>query len=127
MFMKLEFDRDQLVKALNRIGTVVEKRSTMPILGNVLVEAKDKSVRLTATDLETTIQSDCPAKVLEPGLVCVPARSFTEIVKELPDRVGKLKKLENEGLSIGSGKAHFKVVGAPTEKFPKVLEATQFK
>src|SRR5690242_6710003 len=125
--MKLEFDRDQFVKALQKIGSVVEKKSTMPILGNVYFEAKDKSIRLIATDLETTVQSDCPAKVTEPGTMCVPARSLIDIVKELPERTGRMKKTENDWISVESGKAFFRMVGTPAEKFPKILEASQFK
>jgi len=125
--MKLEFDRDQLSKALQKIGSVVEKKSTMPILGNVFLEARDKTIRLIATDLETTIQSECMAKVTEEGTLCVPARSLIDIVKELPERTGRMKKTENEWVSVESGKACFKVVGTPAEKFPKALEASQFK
>ncbi|MFH1017172.1 MAG: DNA polymerase III subunit beta [Pseudomonadota bacterium] len=125
--MRIEFDRDQLTKGLLRIGTVVERKTTMPVLGNVLLEAAGKSLHIIATDLETTIESECPVKVLEEGKVCIPARNLIDIVKELPERVGRLKKGENEWMLLESGKAQFRVVGVPAEKFPRVTEPGQFK
>jgi DNA polymerase III subunit beta len=125
--MKIEFDRDLFTGALQRTGNIVERKTTMPILGNVLLEATKDSLKLTTTDLETTIQCECPAKVQQEGVACIPARNLLDIVRELPDRVGRLKKGENEWLTLESGKAHFKVVGAPSDKFPKVMEPEQFK
>jgi DNA polymerase-3 subunit beta len=125
--MRIEFDRDQLSKALLRIGTVVERKTTMPVLGNVLLEASGKTLRIIATDLETTIESECPVKVGEEGKVCIPARNLIDIIKELPDRAGRFRKGENEWMLLESGKAQFRVVGVPAEKFPKITEAGQFK
>jgi DNA polymerase III subunit beta len=125
--MKIDFDRDQLAKALQRVGAVVEKKSTMPALGNVLLEAGGKSLTLTGTDLETTIQSTCPAKVVEEGRICVPARSLMDIVKELPEKTGRFSKGENDWMILESGKAHFRVVGMPPDKFPKQMEKEPFK
>ncbi len=125
--VKIEFDRDQLAKALQRVGTVVEKKSTMPALGNVLLEAKDKELTLTATDLETTIQSTCAVKVTEEGRICIPAKSLLDIVKELPNRTGTLSRTDNDWMILESGKAHFRVVGMEPNKFPKVLNKEEFK
>lgn len=124
--MKIEFDREQLNRALQKVGTVVERKSTMAALGNLLLEAKDKILTITATDLETTIQSTCPVKTVEEGRICIPARNFTEIVKELPEKTGKFSKTENEWMRLESGKAQFRVVGMSPEKFPKILETGQF-
>ncbi len=124
--MKIEFDRDQLSKTLHQIGSVIEKKSTMPILGNILIEATVDRLAVLATDLEIGIRSECPVKVLTEGRVCVPARSFLDIVKELPEKTGKLRKGENDWLVIESGKAQFRIVGMKAEEFPQMLSPTSF-
>src|SRR6266446_2024050 len=125
--MKIEFDRDELGKALQKMGTVVEKKTTMPILGNVLLEATGERLAISATDLEIGIRVECPVKVLTEGRICVPARNLIDIVRELPDVAGRLRKGENEWMLLESGKAQFRVVGMTAEEFPQMLSPTSFR
>ena len=125
--MKIEFQRDSFGKALQSVGTVVEKKTTMPILGNILLEAKGDRLQISATDLEIGIQATCPVRVLTEGRVCVPARSLIDIVRELPDEKGTLRKGDNEWLVVESGKAQFRVVGMVADEFPKMQPKDKFK
>ena len=125
--MKIEFDRDDLTRCLQQVGTVVERKTTMPILSNILLEASKDSITVSATDLETSMIYKCPAVISEQGKVCIPAKSLMDIVRELPEKKGKLSKSDNEWMNLESGKAQFRVVGTNADKFPKLSETDQFK
>ena len=125
--MKIEFDRDQLAKALQWVGSIVEKKTTMPILGNVLLETREGELLLSATDLEIGMQVHCEVRVLAEGRVCIPARNLADIVRELPEAKGSLRKADNEWMMIESGKAQFRVVGVSADEFPKMQAKTEFK
>jgi DNA polymerase III subunit beta len=125
--MKIEFDRNQFLKGLQRIGAVAEKKTTMPILGNLLLEAKGNQLTIAATDLEIAVQSLCPVKVLAEGRVCTPAHHLTDIVKQLPEKAGKLQKADNDWITLSCGKAQFKLAGVSAEEFPQMASAGEFK
>jgi DNA polymerase-3 subunit beta len=123
--MKVNIQRGELLKALQKIQGVVEKRNTMPILGHVLLEAEGDlpagqagTVTLFATDLEIGIKSAHPAKVMEKGAVTLAGRKFYEIIRELAEEEVYLEKLENHGVLIESGASRFKVMGLPVEEYP---------
>jgi DNA polymerase-3 subunit beta len=81
---------------------------------------------VSATDLEIGIQSLCPAKVLMEGKVCTPAHHLTDIVKQLPDKSGKLQKSENDWILLSSGKAQFKLAGVSAQEFPQMVGIGDF-
>ncbi|MEE9613716.1 MAG: DNA polymerase III subunit beta [Thermodesulfobacteriota bacterium] len=110
---KLDF-----LRVLQRIQGIVDKKSTMPILSNVLVEAADGKVNIAATDLEIFIKDACPATVKKEGSVTVNARKLFEIVKELPESTVAISNGEGERVSIKSGKARFNIMGLPVKEFP---------
>ena len=86
--MKLTISKGELLKGLTRIQSVVEKRNTMPILANVLLDASDKkrkNLTLIATDLEVGIRGSHPAEIETTGKATVSAKKLYEIVRELPD------------------------------------------
>ena len=83
--MRLTIERSALLKALNHVQSVVERRNTIPILSNVLITAQDDAVRLTATDLDIEISEAAPAKVERPGATSVAAHMLYEFVRRLPD------------------------------------------
>lgn len=103
----------------------VEKKTTIPILANLLLDAGTEAVHLAATNLDLGIKSSCVAKVETPGAVTTPAKSFLEILRSLPDEEVRVKKLENDWLRIECASASFKLVGLPTDNFPALpaLEA----
>lgn len=125
--MKIEFDRNQLLKGLQRIGAVAEKKSTMPILGNILLEAKGDHLTIAATDLEIGVQTNCQARITGDGKVCTPAHHLTDIVKQLPEKNGKLQRTENDWITMSCGKANFKLAGVSAEEFPQMASASEFK
>jgi DNA polymerase-3 subunit beta len=116
--MKLRIARDELLTGLQRVQGVVEKRNTMPILSNVLLEAKPEGVDILATDLEIGMRGHYKATVDEPGAVTLSARKLYEILKELPDGEIGLTVGENHWATIVAGKSQFKIVGLPGADFP---------
>ncbi len=116
--MKLRIARDELLIGLQRVQGVVEKRNTMPILSNILLEAKADGVDILATDLEIGMRGLYKATVHEPGAVTLSARKLYEILKELRDGEVELAVGENNWATIQAGKSHFKIMGLPSSDFP---------
>ena len=116
--MKLSVDKRDLLNVIGRAQNIVEKRNTMPILVNVLLEAKDNGLRGFATDLEVSLTDQIPAKIKEPGRVAVNAKSLFEIVKELPEGRVDLERKENNWLKISQNRAVFNIVGISPEEYP---------
>ncbi len=116
--MHFTMAKEVFLKGLSRVQGVVEKRNTIPILSNVLLEANDGEVFLTATDLEVGIKSCYEASTLVPGKITVSAKKLYEIVKELPDEEVSFKTKENCWIEIKSGKSIFNIVGLSAEEFP---------
>jgi DNA polymerase-3 subunit beta len=117
--MELKIGAQELAKALGRSQGIVEKKSTMPILSHVLLEAKkgDQLV-VSATDLDLAVSSDHACEVLKEGAVAVSARHLYEIVRALPEQTVTLKKAHNNYLEVKSGPSEFRIVGLPAEDFP---------
>ena len=84
--MEFRIDKEIFLKSLQRIQGIVEKRTSMPILSNVLIEASDSALHVTATDLEVGMKSSYPAEVTTPGKITIGAKKLYEIVKELPNQ-----------------------------------------
>ena len=82
--MKIRIGRDELLTGLQRVQGVVEKRNTMPILSNILLEAKQEGAEIVATDLEIGMRGLYKASVQKPGGITVSARELYEVIKELP-------------------------------------------
>ncbi len=118
--MELKISVQELSRALGRSQGIVEKKSTMPILSHVLIEAhKSGELTVSATDLDVAVQGQhqCESVVKE-GKVAVPARSLFDIVKSLPEASASLRKAQNNYLEVRSGAADFRIVGLPAEDFP---------
>jgi DNA polymerase-3 subunit beta len=108
-----------LTRALARSQGIVQKKSTMPILSHVLLEAKgtDK-LHLSATDLDIAISSDHPCEISKEGALAVSAKHLYEIARTLPETTVALKRTSNNYLEVKSGAAEFRIVGLPAEDFP---------
>lgn len=117
--MQFSIDREVILRALSRVQGIVEKRNTIPILSNVLIEALDEKIQLTATDLEVGMQSSYPAKVSGKGKITVAAKKLFEIIKELPDGEVAFQAKENCWIEIRCGKALFNLVGLAADEFPQ--------
>lgn len=118
--MEFRIAADELKKALHRAQGIVERKATMPILSNVLINATKTGVTVTAFDLDIGIVSEHPAEVTKPGAVTVAAKTLLDIVALSPDAMVTLKKLPNNYAELTSGAAHYKIVGMAPEEFPKL-------
>jgi DNA polymerase-3 subunit beta len=117
--MKLSIAKGELQRGLGRIQSIVEKRNSMPILANVLLEAeKGAKLALAATDLEVGIRGLHEAKVSKTGSVTVAAKKFFELVRELPDEAVHLEATPNAYLNIRCARAEFTLAGTAAEEYP---------
>lgn len=116
--MFIRTNREMLLPVLAKVGGVVERRQTLPILGNFLVSASDGSVQFTGTDLEVEIRAAAPAKVLSGGEATLPARKLIDICRALPDNVEISIKVENERASLVAGRSRFTLSALPANDFP---------
>jgi DNA polymerase III subunit beta len=120
--MELTVRKFEILRELNLTQGVVEKKTTIPILANLLMEANGESIYLAATDLEVGIKTSCPAKVKKEGAITTPAKNFLDIIRSLPDADIKIKKLDNNWIQINCASASFKIVGLPKDNFPALPE-----
>ncbi len=120
--MEFTIQRDDLLRGLQKSQSVAEKRSSMPVLSNVLLEAKDQQLHLTATNLEVSFTGCYEASVVKEGAITIQARKFYEIVKELPSPKVHITEKENQWVNISSGSTEYNLVGLPAEDFPQVTK-----
>jgi DNA polymerase III subunit beta len=122
--MEVHVDRDGFLRGLQMVHNVVEPRQTLPILANVLLEAREETLRLTATDLEVGARVSVPAKVTAAGAITISARKLLEIVKELPAAPLALKVQDNAWVALRCAGVSYKLVGLGPEDFPGVGDGT---
>lgn len=125
--MKINCTQQELVKAITYVSSVTEKKTTMPILGNVLLETKGDQLIITGTDLEISIQCSIKAQILKEGKICTPALQLSDIIKRLPKSEVVLQKDEQGWLMVNSGKAQFRVACVDAQEFPKIPSIQDFK
>src|SRR5579872_923351 len=118
--MEFTVSKADLVRELSLSQGVVEKKTTIPILSNVLLEAKDDRLTLTATDLELGIRCSCAAKVKKEGAGTVPARKLLDYVRLLPEADLTVKFLENHWANLTCGRSKTRMAGMSRESFPEL-------
>jgi DNA polymerase III subunit beta len=116
--MEFSVSKSVLLNELSTTQGVVERKTTIPILSNLLVEAKGSRVTITATDLELSIRTSCEAKVKKEGAGTIPAKKLLELVRLLPEGEIKFRLLENHWVEIVSDRKKYKLVGMAKENFP---------
>jgi DNA polymerase III subunit beta len=116
--MEISVSKSDLLKELTATQGVVERKTTIPILSNFLFEAAGDKLSITATDLDLSLRTACPAKVKKEGSCTVPARKLYDYVKLLGDGDIGLKLLENHWVQIRSGRSNTKMVGMARANFP---------
>jgi DNA polymerase-3 subunit beta len=116
--MEFSVKKFDLLEELDLTQGVVERKTTIPILSNLLVEAKGNRLAITATDLELSIRTSCEAKVKKEGAGTIPAKKLLELVRLLPDEEIRFKLLENHWVQIQSGRRNYKLVGMSKDNFP---------
>lgn len=116
--MKIMVMKDEILKSLKKVQGISEKRTTMPILNNILIEADDK-ITIKATNLDNSIISTSQGTIEKKGSICIPSKKFFEIIKSLPDNSVTINS-EEKNISIKSGKSSFKLFSQPPEDFPLI-------
>jgi len=120
--MEITVSRQDLVKELTATQSVVERKTTIPILSNFLIEADEDRLNITATDLDQAIRTSAAAKVKKPGSCTIPARKLYDYIKLLPDGDISIKLLDNHWVQIRSGRSNTKIVGMARANYPQVPE-----
>lgn len=120
--MRVTLERSVLLKALNHVHRVVERRNTIPILSNVLLRAEGDELHLKATDLDLEVSEKAPAVVEQTGATTVPAHMFFDIVRKLPDGSEVMLATDPDGtlLNISSGRSKFALQMLPDTDFPDI-------
>jgi DNA polymerase III subunit beta len=116
--MQFSIEKEVFLRGLARVQGIVEKKNTIPILSNVLIEAGEGEIHLTATDLEVGIKASYPATISATGKITVSAKKLFEIIKELPEKEIVFHAKENCWIEIRCGKAFFNIVGLSADEFP---------
>src|ERR1700749_5071193 len=125
--MKINVERGAFLKALSHVQSVVERRNTIPILSNVMIEAAKGRLKLTATDLDMEIVETLAADVIRNGAGTAPAHMLYDIVRKLPDGAQvQAELLTSEGgrLAVSAGSVRFELACLPKEDFPQMTAGT---
>lgn len=120
--MKATVERATLLKCLAHVQSVVERRNTIPILSNVLIEAKDGGLRLMATDLDMQVVETIVAHVDAPGATTVSAHTLFDIARKLPEGAQVELAVASEKMSVVAGRARFSLATLPRDDFPVIAE-----
>ncbi len=118
--MEITVNKAELLKELTATQGVVERKTTIPILSNFLFEAAADRLAITATDLDLSLRTSCPAKVKKEGSCTIPARKLFDYVKLLPEGDVTIKLLENHWVNLRSGRSNTKMVGMARSNFPSL-------
>ena len=123
--MRLQIERETLLKGVARTLGVVDRRGTMPILSHFLLKADGSQVQIAATDLEVSFRGLYPAQVAKPGALTLPAHHFYNLVKELPGETLDLAGTEKSNLQVQVGESRYQLLGLPADQFPAIPEITE--
>lgn len=120
--MKITLDRAALMRALNHVQSAVERRTTIPILSNVLLKAEDGVLSLSTTDMDLEINEAVAANVDKPGATTAPASTLFDIVKKLPEDSAVVLELDPTGnqMTVKAGRSNFRLACLPVADFPEI-------
>lgn len=120
--MQFVITRNALQKELAFVQGIVERKNTIPVLANILIEsAGEDSIRISGTDLDVTIRCDTDAQeISEQGAICVPARKLFDIARLLPDAPVSFRKEENDWVTVECDRSKFRLPGVSKETFPEL-------
>src|SRR5262249_45084697 len=121
-FMELVVRKNDLLRELQLFQGIVERKNTIPILANVLMDAKGDEVRFLATDLEVGLRSTCTATVTKPGSLTLAAKKLFEIVRSLPETDIRISE-EKGGVKVAADRFDSKMQTLPKEDFPTLPDA----
>ena len=125
--MNFLIKRDVFLNGIQKTLGIVEKKTTLPILNNILIESESEQIRVVATDREIGLISYYDAKIAVPGKITVAARKLFEMVREIEgDDIG-FEVMENNWVNVTCGKVIYKIPGIPADDFPEVLDIENIK
>ena len=125
--MEIIVRRNDLVKELQLVQGIVERKNSIPILSNVLVEARGSEVRISATDLDVSLRCGCAAQVVKEGAITLGAKKLYEIARSLPESDVHLTMIPDSWATIECERVVFKMAGLPREDFPSLPEGKPTK
>jgi DNA polymerase-3 subunit beta len=116
--MRFTISREKLQEGLAAVTASIPAKTTLPVLANILVEATDKGIRLSGTDLDIAVTTEVAADVETPGAITVPAKKLSEIARELPPAPVRVAAAGEQRITLDCGRTHFKILGLPRDEFP---------
>jgi len=117
--MNFSVEKNEILKTIGLMQSVIEKKKTLPILSNILININDNKSTIEATDLEITLISEFKCNIKKKGSITVPAKKLYDIIKELPNEYINIEKIENNFIKIKTQRTEYKLLGLPEEEFPK--------
>jgi DNA polymerase III subunit beta len=120
--MKIKVNKEELLGGIQVVSNIVSSKATLPILSNMLVEAKDGILKMNTTDLDIGICCELPVNSFEQGAITIPAKKFSDIIRELPSGDVVIYARKNNQVEIEGVNCKFKLNGLPREEFPKFPE-----
>jgi len=116
--MKFTITREKLQEGLLAVGPSIPTKTTLPVLSNILLEARKDGLRLSGTDLDIAVSTTVPADVDEEGSLTLPAKKLTEIARELPGSPVRITSAGEQRAQVECGKSKFRLLGLPRDEFP---------
>ena len=120
--MKIKVRKEDILQGLQTTSSAINPRAGLPILSNMLIETKGDKSQLIGTDLDIGIIATFDAEIITPGAITVPAKKFSDIIRELPEDPITITVKKSNIVTIESGSTVFKIMGLPKEEFPKLPE-----
>jgi len=115
--MRFTISREKLQEGLAAVTASIPAKTTLPVLANILVEATERGIRLSGTDLDIAVSTEVAADVETPGAITIPAKKLAEIARELPPAPVRIAASGEQRITLDCGKAHFKILGLPRDEF----------
>lgn len=116
--MRFTISREKLQEGLAAVAASIPTKTTLPVLANIMVEATEKGIRLSGTDLDIAVTTEVAADVETPGAITIPAKKLSEIAKELPPAPVRIAAAGEQRVTLDCGRSHFKILGLPRDEFP---------
>jgi DNA polymerase-3 subunit beta len=120
--MEIVVRKNDLLRELQLVQGIVERKNSIPILSNVLVETRDAEIRIAATDLDVSLRSGCAAQVVSPGAITLGAKKLYEIMRSLPESDVRIEVQADSWTAIECERVRFRMAGLPKEDFPTLPE-----
>ncbi|HEY6827383.1 MAG TPA: DNA polymerase III subunit beta [Gemmatimonadaceae bacterium] len=116
--MRFTISREKLQEGLAAVTASIPAKTTLPVLANIMVEATDKGIKLSGTDLDIAVTTEVAADVESPGAITIPAKKLSEIARELPPAPVRIAAAGEQRVTLDCGRTHFKILGLPRDEFP---------